>query len=226
MVNISIIAEGGVFETNQDAATVDNSNALREALHRIFAVVLDREDVSITVSMSTGKNAAARAFRDSTGEVFLFTDLDFPPEKRMNWFVKMKAASTDNPIIFTEEKARKIFFMIQEMEAWLLKQPAAIEQWAAENGYQHFPKFGNVANHRMISGKNIEQISKPSDRLADIIKQTFQSGLSRKTGKPKGVVYGKLKHAPGLLNCLDVNLLLTQDAELSRFRETLSYKEQ
>lgn len=221
MVEISILAEGGVFNTNVEAATIDNSNALRQSLHEIFSKALERDDVSISVFMNAGRRSAAKAFRDSESKVFLYTDLDRSPENRADWFVQMRTENKNEPIIFSEEKAKLIFFMIQEMEAWILKQPNAVELWANKEGYKHFPNFGNVASHRLIAGKDIEHISDPSDKLSDIIKQTFQSNVLRKNGKPKGVSYGKLKNAPDILQYLDVSLLLIQDSELSRFKHTV-----
>lgn len=219
MVTISIIVEGGVLGTKDAPGTVDNSNALRESLHWIFSNVLQREDISIEVHMAAGKRAAAKAFRDAPTDIFLYTDLDREPSKRADWFVGMKTDNPKEPIEFSDEKADRIYFMIQEMEAWLLKQPEAIEAWAKDRNYKHFPDREHVSTHYHIKGKDVEQISKPSEKLKDIMKQTFQSDKLRKNGKPKGIDYGKLKTAPSMLKYLDVNLLITNDSELSRFKK-------
>ncbi len=112
--------------------------------------------------------------------------------------------------------------MIQEMEAWLLKQPDAIEGWAKSRNYKHFTNRGHVSTHYHIAGKDIEQISKPSEKLKDILKQTFQSDKLRKNGKAKGVEYGKLKTAPSMLRYINVPQLVSCDAELSRFRRRIT----
>lgn len=127
--------------------------------------------------------------------------------------------SGEHPIEFSEDKRCHIFFMVQEMEAWMLKQPDAIEKWAADNGYTHFPGFGNVGGHRLVYGKDIESIEKPSEKLGDIIKQTFQGDKLRRNGRPKGVIYGKLKSAPQILSFLDVASLVAHDSELRGFCE-------
>ena len=222
MVRVTIIVEGGVMDTNVSIATIDNSNALRESLYWIFSEVLHRDDVSIEVHMSAGRRAAAKVFRDSNQEVFLYTDLDREPEKRNEWFVRMETENPNEPIAFTQDKADRIFFMIQEMEAWLLKQPDAIEAWAKSRNYKHFNGRGHASTHYHIAGKDIEQISKPSEKLKDILKQTFQSDKLRKNGKAKGVEYGKLKTAPSMLRYIDVPQLVSCDSELSRFRRQIS----
>lgn len=220
MVNVNIIVEGGVIDSNVSAQTVDNSNALRQSLYGIFSEALGRDDVSVAVHMASGNRAAAKAFLDAASEVFLFTDLDTDKEHKEKWFLKMN--SGEHPIEFPEEKKGYIFFMVQEMEAWILKQPEAIEKWAADNGFIHFPESGNVADHRLIAGKDVETIEKPSEKLADIIKQTFQSDKLRKNGKPKGVIYGKLKTAPGILSFLDIASLVANDTELQSFCKTVA----
>lgn len=217
MVEITIIMEGGVNEMAVAASVCDNSNALREALFHIFSEALGREDVSIRIAMSTGKRAAAKAFVRETDVVYLYTDLDAARSHRADWFIKMETDNPQKPIVIPEEKRDYVFFMIQEMEAWILKQPDAIERWATINSYQHFVDRGAVSDHRLIAGKDIESLAKPSNVLADIIKQTFQSDRLRKNGKPKGVEYSKLKSASGLLSCLDVSLLVSHDSELQAF---------
>lgn len=221
MVSVSIIVEGGVLGTKDAPGTVDNSNALRESLYWIFEEVLKRDDISVEVHMASGKRAAAKQFIGSNSDVFLYTDLDCKPEQRADWFMKMRTENPNDPIVFSQDKADRIFFMIQEMEAWILKQPDAIESWAKDRNYKHFNGRGHVSTHYHIQGKDIEQISKPSEKLADILKQTFQSDKLRKNGKIKGVEYGKLKTSPSMLKYLNVNLLLIHDAELNRFRNTV-----
>lgn len=217
MVNISVIVEGAVFDTNASETMIDNSNALRESMHRIFSEALNRDDVSIEVHMNAGNRSAARAFVNAGKDSFLYTDLDTDSTHKGNWFFKMSGGM--NPITFPPEKIPFIFFMIQEMEAWILKQPDAIEGWAKSNNFKHFPRKDNVAKHRLIAGKDIESIAEPNKKLADIIKQTFQSDKKTKKGKIKGVIYGKLKSAPGLLDHLDVEQLLLEDTELMSFCE-------
>ncbi len=41
-------------------------------------------------------------------------------------------------------------------------------------------------------------------------------------GKPKKIVYGKLRHAPGIIGCLDAQRLIAQDDGLKRFVEMVA----
>lgn len=78
----------------------------------------------------------------------------------------------------------------------------------------------SIADHNLISGKNIEDISKPSAVVAILLKHFFEKRIDGK--KRKLAVYGKLRTAPVLLDCLDVALLETQDSELVRFKNIMN----
>jgi len=43
-----------------------------------------------------------------------------------------------------------------------------------------------------------------------------------KRGKPKKIVYGKLRHAPSIIGCLDAQRMIAQDNELKRFVEMVA----
>ncbi len=117
----------------------------------------------------------------------------------------------DKSIVIPEEKIGKVFFMVQEMEAWFLKQPGCIERWRIEEEYERKHPDENIAEHSLIRGKDIESIRKPSDKLRTLIKKYISDGK-------KSVKYGKLASAPGLLDNLDVATLLPLDRELQRFK--------
>ena len=104
------------------------------------------------------------------------------------------------------------------MEAWFLKQPDCFEKWAKLENYNK-RDANSIADHNLISGKNVEDISKPSVVVATLLKHFFEKRIDGK--KRKLAVYGKLRTAPILLDCLDVALLETQDSELVRFKSVL-----
>lgn len=220
MVEITVIIEGGIVNTDTaDILTVDNSQALRQSIHRIFSELL-KEDVSIIIQLGAGYRNAASQFVKNKGQgVFLFIDLDDKKENIPNWFYRLETEKPQKPIIIPDLKKQDVFFMIQEMEAWILKQPHSIEKWGSVNGYLRLHPTDKINNHSLIVGENIENIKKPSNVLYNLIKHFFQK---EHNGKKKKIQYGKLKSAPGLLDQLDVSALFHSDSELQRFRKSIT----
>ena len=68
-----------------------------------------------------------------------------------------------------------------------------------------------ISEHSVIRGKNIEEITKPSQKLGILMKKFFKKGK-------KGASYGKLKTSPGLLDAINTEDLITKDRELQRFK--------
>jgi len=216
MVEITIIIEGGVVNTNAvDVLTVNNSLALRQSLHRIFSLLLNTE-VSIIVEIGGGYRNAAKKFVGSRGKTYLYIDLDDAKANISAWFTRMVTENQNQPIIVPDKKKADVFFMIQEMEAWILKQPQAIERWSTFNAYQRLNEKESVESHSLIAGKDVEGIRKPSEKLRDIIKHFYKD-----SNRNKKVQYGKLKNAPSLLDHIDVAQLVNNDSELQRFRQAI-----
>lgn len=211
MVKLNLIVEGGVYTNNVSAETASNVESLRQSLHKFFTKILKRDDIEITIFMGTGYRNAAKQFVGAITPVGLFVDSDLPPETKHLWFDKLtNKTNPEMTITIPQERIRYVFFMVQEMEAWFLKQPECLNRWAKSEGYNRKNADLDIANHSLIKGKDIESISKPSDKLALIIKHFFFKGT-------KSAKYGKLKHSPLLLDSLDVNSLLPKDLELQRF---------
>lgn len=215
MVTVRIVVEGGVLSCNADATTASNTESLRQSLHSFFTRLLSRDDISIVISLGAGYRSAVKRFQKEETGTSLFVDLDAPKSESNEWFIKLETENKDKPIILSAEQKQNVFFMIQEMEAWFLKQPDCFEKWAdLENYTKRDAK--PIADHNLISGKNIEDISKPSVVVSILLKHFFEKRTAGK--KRKLAEYGKLRTAPALLDCLDVALLEKQDSELIRFK--------
>jgi len=212
MVEITIIVEGGVVHVDSpDVNTIDNSQVLRQSVNRIFSELLN-ENVSIIIQMGAGyRNAAAQFVKSTEQAIFLYVDLDDVRGNIPNWFSKLETENPQKPIIIPDSKKGNVFFMIQEMETWILKQPQAIENWANSNKYERKHLTESIDSHKSIRSKNIEDIRKPSNVLDIIIQYYYRNN------KKKKVKYGKLKTAPSLLDCLDVLTLKNNDSEIDRF---------
>ena len=205
MVEISLIVEGGAISNNIDALTANNTESLRQALNKFFTRLLSRDDISIKLNLGGGNKNAVKIFlNDTSHKTILFVDSDHLDTNK--WYNEdMKDFN------IPDDKKEYIFFMIQEMEAWFLKQLNCLDIWAEKEGYNR-KQEGDISQHSLLKNKNIEEIKKPSDKLATILKVYFEK-------KGKTARYGKLKTAPALLDALETSSLLPLDNELQRFKK-------
>lgn len=122
---VNVYVEGGIINGNVDAMTINNSEALREELHRFMQRALNRNDISVVVKKCSGYKEAAKQFINAAQEEenYLYVDLDRKPELRNEWFKSL----SDDGLVISQGKTDHVIFWIQEMEAWFLKQPVAIE---------------------------------------------------------------------------------------------------
>lgn len=219
---VNVYVEGGVINGNVDATTNNNSEALREELNRFMQRALNRNDISIVVKKCSGYKEAAKQFINATDEEenYLYVDLDRKPELRDEWF---NSLSVDG-IVMSQEKTEHVCFWIQEMEAWFLKQPEAIELWAEDENLVRKPgQERPLAEHPSIKDKDIEHLQhKASLLLGVILRQVYapQEKVKKSaSGKVRNLKYGKLRHAPGIIAHLNPTNLIRKDSELKSFCE-------
>lgn len=218
MVKLNIVVEGGIALDNVSADTANNVEALRQSLYKFFVKVLRREDLDITVFMGWGYRMAAKHFLKDPASNCLYVDSDEPYSTKHKWFERLvNDIHPEKTIIIPDSQKSMIFFMVQEMEAWFLKQPDCLDRWAIAEGYSRKDTHENIAEHSLIKGKDIENISKPSVKLEIIMKRYFVKNK-------KAAKYGKLKIAPTLLDSLDPETLIPIDLELQRFISTINTK--
>ena len=214
---IRIIIEGGALPNRNDAVdagtinTYDGSEVLREELKKFFINVLGISDISVIVTYEGSNKNAAKVFVTQPEEDYLYTDLDDVPEKRLEWFDKMEK----DGIVIPDERKQDVFFWIQEMEAWFLKQPQCIEAWAA---VRKIEVKTPIASDSLIAGKDIEHlVHKPSEVMKVIFRRDLKNTKKGKNGKPQKLEYGKLRVAPRLSPFLNPQELKGNDAELRSF---------
>lgn len=213
MVTIRIIIEGGCSSAD-NSSVADNTESLRQSFNTFFSRLLGKNDISII--MGYGYRNAAKQFLKQPSDAVLFVDSDCTPDKLDDFFLRLKKSET--PIIIPDDRKLNVFFMIQEMEAWFLKQPECFDLWAKHEGYTRRTDE-SIFEHSLIANKDIETIEKPSTKTNDLMKHFFEKTFP---GKKRILAkYGKLKTAPILLDCLDVLKLETQDSELHRFKKTI-----
>ena len=217
MVRLHVIVEGGVPAVNVEAETSNNVEALRESFHQFFNRLLGRDDLDVVVEVGYGNRNAVKMFIAAQGDSCLYVDSDRPSSELQGWFDEMANGNPQMPLVVPVDKRQHVYFMIQEMEAWFLKQPESIDRWASANGYQrrHAHKDESISGHSLVRGKDVETINKPSVVVATLVKAFFEKEAG---GRIKSARYGKLKTAPAMLDALDVNDLLGRDGELARFK--------
>lgn len=214
MVNLNIIVEGGSFDPNAGEETFNNVEALRESLNKFFSRLLNRDDISVRVDVGAGYRNAAKMFVKNSKDHYLYVDSDDADTSK--WFVKLDNLNPSKAIVIPSDEKDKVFFMIQEMEAWFLKQPESLDRWGAEQGYIRQKQGIEIAADSQIAGKNIESLSKPSRIVGVVVQSFFERKLPN--GKTKKLKYGKLKSAPAILDQLDEQALVAVDKELLRFK--------
>ncbi len=131
---------------------------LRQSLHGIFAKVLsDKEDISIVINPQAGYRQAVKKYLVAGEDSFLFVDLDMPKTQKQQWFDNLSNEPI-KPISIPTEKKDNIFFMIQEMEAWILKQPDAIYRWATEYNNYLNKRTDKIDDHTLLRNRDVEDI--------------------------------------------------------------------
>lgn len=214
---VNVYVEGGVINENIDAKTASNSEAFREELYRFMQRALNRDDISIVVKKCSGYKEAAKQFINAMNDNYLYVDLDRKPELRDEWFDSLSRDGIEMP----RDKQNHVSFWVQEMEAWFLKQPEAIELWAKDEDLIRRPgQEQPLSEHYSIKNKDIEHLQhKASYVVGVILRQVFARKLE--SGKLK---YGKLRHAPGIIAHLEPTDLISKDNELKSFCEKVKSK--
>ena len=139
MVNLNIIVEGGTLDPNVSDDTFNNVEALRESLNKLFSRLLKRDDISVRVDIGAGYRNAARMFVKHAANHYLYVDSDDVDTDK--WFDKLDNPDPNKAIVIPADAKDKVFFMIQEMEAWFLKQPECLDRWGKAQGYIHGLSF-------------------------------------------------------------------------------------
>ena len=199
MVEIRIVLEGGILPNlNDSAATVNNSEKLREAFHKLLSNVINPAAFNLIVEIGAGYKNAAKAFSKYAlidSKTSLLIDLDgskFFREQKLNE-------------LELNESANRVFFMVQEMEAWILSQPEVIEKCYNERYIRTKPGINLKELEPELFAVHPEQISQPSVKLKVLLGRYYSEMKGNIKKKKK---YGKLKDAPLFIEHLDMSRLI------------------
>lgn len=207
-VDITIYIEG-VQSENPAVLTVDSSALFRENFHQLFSQKLSPTEFNLRIKPFGSITQARKMLEqiDTQGiNAVLLIDLDVPKEKKDERLNQYKPFDTT-----------QVFFMIQEMEAWILSQVDKIEAFGKDEGLIRKKEQENINNNVLIKNKHPEQIKKPSEKLDTLLRQYFdvskiRRGKERKIGKR----YSKAFDGPKLIGLLELQTLMQYFDEASR----------
>jgi len=147
MVEITIYVEG-VMSTNPSVLTIDNSVLFRESFHKLFSQKLHPENFDLRI-VPFGTVTQARRKLDHLKKKgingVLLIDLDAPKEQ--------KNARIEN---YSGYNTEIIFFMIHEMEAWILSQTDKIEVFGKNEDLTRKKCDEDISNNPLLKGKHPE----------------------------------------------------------------------
>ncbi|MFM2268770.1 MAG: hypothetical protein RL757_2211 [Bacteroidota bacterium] len=193
MVTIKVYVEGGTIDQNASDADINNSAALRQSLSELFNR-FGQQTFKIECEMCGSYTKAVKQFKESIDiTALLLMDLDDLPSNRAEKIRQLQLEGEQN----------RVFFMIQEMEAWFISQTDLIAVSLKERGYE--TKLENdLSEDESIKNVEISTIKKPSILWTRLIPNYF---FEVKNGIEKPLKYGKLKNAPMFIRFLDINRL-------------------
>lgn len=192
MVNVSIFIEGGVLPSdNVSVQTMDNSEKLREGFYSILSQVKSPTEFNIIIKQGSGNKQTVNFFKNRIHKEhnsLLLIDLDCQKDKKEERVLEFDLTDySDN-----------VFFMVQEMEAWIISQIDKIDTYY-EGKFIRKKNGQALSEHIKIKNIHPEDITKPSIVLKEVLGQYFRT----KDNKKKK--YGKLKDGAGLLSIIDAN---------------------
>lgn len=196
MVNITIFIEGGILPNDKiNVQTIDNSERLRESFYDILSQLIPPNKFNISIKQGSGNKQTIKFFKTrikKQEKSILLIDLD----ERKN---KKNKRLSDFELTDYQEN---VFFMVQEMEAWIISQ---IDKIDLHYKGKFLRKKINIklSNDKNIFLKHPEEIEKPSKVLKIILGRYFSYPMNKKRNKK----YSKLKDGADLLSILDADEL-------------------
>jgi hypothetical protein len=207
MVKIEIFVEGNAAENpRMPQLLVTNGSGLRQGFSALLRQKVSEDAFDLKISMQDSITKAVPNFKKNVGKIpnlLLLIDLDAPKSERAK---RLKDNDLDG---FSD----RVFFMIQEMEAWFLSQPDAIEKAFLLN-----LKKPNIAADNNLQNKLPSEIKKPSRVLATIFKRHFEI---TERGAIKKKEYKKGSDAQRILQQLNLEKLANDFGDVARLLEKI-----
>lgn len=213
MAIVKIFIEGGVLShPNVSVQTMNNTQRLRESFYYLLSQNHSPSQFKLEVEIGGGFKQTIKFFKaqlQKGQDVYLLIDLD---GNRMQKKQKLHEFELTDKIY-----ENRVFFMIQEMEAWMLSQPDKIEDC-----FQHLKRMKKdrkLEDDSTIKDKHPENIVKPSEKIGILLGRYFRV---IKRGKERKKKYKKLNDGPILLQSLDLNRLENLFKDVKDFSENIN----
>jgi hypothetical protein len=194
MVTVKIFVEGAVmFNAINEKKVTSRANSFRRAFKKLLSKSIDESKFNVEVEPCGGyKNAITLFKANSNNRSFLLIDLDAEENKR------------NEQVIFYElnDFVDVSFFMVQKMESWFLSQTDKLEMYFSENYNKKTVDI--LSEDESIKDKIPQLFRHPDFVLKTIIAKNY---LTTRNGKEVKLKYGKLEHAPDLIELLEINKL-------------------
>ena len=208
MIDITIYIEG-VKSDNPAVVTVDNTAVFRENFHKLFSQQLSSEKFNLIIqpfgTITQSRKMLEHIENQGINGVLLI-DLDAPKEQKVERHNQYEPFDTS-----------KIFFMIQEMEAWILSQVDKIEEFARNEGLIRKRLNEDIQSNPLIKNIHPEAITKPDEKLDTIFRQYFDIVKIRGNKESrKGKRYSKTKDGAKLIGLLELKFLMRDFDEAQR----------
>jgi hypothetical protein len=208
MIDITIYIEG-VKSDNPAVMTVDNTAVFRENFHKLFSQQLSSEQFNLIIqpfgTITQSRKMLEHIEKQGINGVLLI-DLDAPKEQRVERLNQYEPFDTS-----------KIFFVIQEMEAWILSQVDKIEEFARNEGLIRKRVNEDIQSNPLIKNIHPETISKPDEKLDTIFRQYFDIVKIRGDKESrKGKRSSKTKDGSKLIGLLELKILMQDFDEAKR----------
>ncbi|GJM34445.1 MAG: hypothetical protein DHS20C18_34460 [Saprospiraceae bacterium] len=203
MVRITVYIEGGVLPgDNISAQTIDNSEKFRESFYQIFQELIQDNKFNLDISPSGPNKQAIKFFQKNLAKglnSILVIDLDETKDKKGEKYQEFG-------ILDNQER---VFFMVQQMEAWILSQIDKLEIYAAQEDFARKHVDQAIEEDPLIRGIHPEKISEPSKKLNVLLRKYFSiKKMRRGKAKESPKSYGKLKDGPYMIELLSVKELI------------------
>jgi hypothetical protein len=171
-----------------EGTTDDTNGDLRQGFHSLFFQKL--EGNMPRIRMMDSQSQAMAKFKKPllNDDPLLIIDLDKPETHKVTFL------NNEN----LKQQSEKVFFMLQEMEAWFLSQPDILD-----NFYKH--KISSKIKRKP------SEIENPSDELIKLTKNI-----------PKKEHYHKVRHGVELLKLLNLNDLMKEFSDVKNLIDFLT----